>query len=79
MQTEAYLIRNNQVICEAKTNLKSGEIVEFSRSTVEEKIDANREHNLVNSKSAKISRAKKWKNKSYYHAVEINKGKFLVV
>ena len=56
--TIAYLIKDNKIICELKTTLKSGRNVEFSSSYCEEFLNANREYNLINAKTAKISRAK---------------------
>jgi len=56
----SYLIRNNEVVAETSETYKSGAIVEYSHDVVEEKINAAREYNLLNARTAKISNAEKW-------------------
>lgn len=83
MKTKAYIIKNNQIIAEVKTELKNGESVRFAYQKTRESIDANREFSLVNARDGKISRAKKWlkeAEKRYQtdYAIEINEGEFCI-
>jgi len=81
-QTKAYIIENGEYIATVKTNQKNGSEVEFSNQSSAESIDTSRSKNLVNSRNAKISRAKKWdeflKFKHEVYADEINDGEFLI-
>lgn len=77
----SFIIRNNELIAETKGDFKSGEEVFFAYEKCEEAIDANREFNLVNQRTGKISNAKKWERKAKFclHlplAIEINKWEF---
>lgn len=76
----AYIIKNNEVVAIANTELKNGVEVQFSSLTTEEKVNANRNYNLVNAQTGKISRAKKWEASAKYadYATEINPGEFLL-
>jgi predicted nucleic acid-binding Zn ribbon protein len=79
--TRAYIISSGSVIAEITTALPSGRAVRWSRQRCAEAIDANREWNLVNARSGKISRAQKWArlvsdDAAETSAVEINPGEF---
>ena len=80
---KAFIIKNQELICYCETNLKNGEIVEYSYQKSEESINANRDFNLVNARTAKISRAKKWlkiyEKSIVDSAIEINEGEFYVL
>ena len=78
MKTTAYIIRNGEVIAETKTELKNGASVKYAFEKCEEALNANREFNLVNARTAKISRNKKWANKTQDFANEINSGEFFI-
>jgi hypothetical protein len=82
MKTSAYIIKDETIIATVETELKNGELVEFAYQHCEEKINASRAFNLINSKNGKISRARKWSKQSEYchldSAAEINDGEFLV-
>lgn len=62
--TTAYIIRNNKFIATIDTDLKNGAEVAYAFNRCEEKINANREWNLVNAKYGKVSRAKKWQKEA---------------
>jgi hypothetical protein len=76
----SYIIRNDKVIAETLETIKSGTTVQYSFASVEEAINANRELNLVNARSAKISNAKKWHKEAQNAptAKQINSGEFLI-
>lgn len=79
----SYIIKNNAVIAKIDATLESGVSVAFASNTCKEEIDAARELNLVNAKSATISNAKKWeaawaKSEDTRYGREINPGEFLV-
>lgn len=82
--SKAYLIdkKTGELITELNTKIPTGAIVLCGYDTVEEKIDANRNENLVNAFPAKISRNKKLQLK-YEHtmpsAIEINPMEFLLL
>lgn len=76
--TTAYLIKNGEVIAETETELKNGASVKYAFEKCAEALNANREFNLVNARTAKISRAKKWANKTEEVAIEINSGEFFI-
>lgn len=78
---KAYIIKNNKLIAEVETDLASGEAVYFSSQRVKEYIDANREYNLVNSSTGKISRAKKYEKEAIEnecYGTEINSREFYI-
>jgi hypothetical protein len=76
----SYIISNGQLIATTAETLKSGESVVYSSQTCVESINASREFNLVNQKSAKISNAKKWERDSWRvgNAKELNPGEYLI-
>jgi hypothetical protein len=79
--SKAYIISQGGIpLAVCTTNLKNGEKILWSYQTVTEKINANRELNLVNARHGKISRSKKWKKFEFdlYSADEINNGEFFV-
>jgi len=57
--TRAYIIKNKEVLGIIETLLTSGNY-DASYKKCEEKINANREYNLVNAFTIKLSRDKKW-------------------
>lgn len=78
----AYIIRNNTVIATVSTGLPNGTEIQYSHEKIREELDANRDYNLLNAKSAKISRAQRWEkeaSKCCTSAVEINPLEFLLV
>lgn len=78
---KAFIISGGELIATVKTNLKNGTAIEYSYSKCKEAINADREFNLVNAQSGKISRAKKYmKDYNYCEnwATEINPGEFFV-
>lgn len=80
---KAYIIKDGQVIAQAKTALKNGSDVEFSRDSCEEALNASKSVNLVNARWGKISRAKKWDKATersfLLSAKEVNEGEFLIL
>jgi hypothetical protein len=75
----SYLIVKNTCLAETSIALKGGTSVRVAHDSCVESIDANREENLVNAFSARVSNAKKWAQKSgdwsqRYLAVAINDG-----
>jgi len=56
----SYIIYKGELIAKTDEYLKSGSTVEFSHTLTKERINANREYQLVNADYAKISNAKKW-------------------
>jgi hypothetical protein len=81
MTTLKYIIANNYPVAFVRTETKGS--VRYGFKAVREEIDANRELNLVNAKSGKISEAKKWAFWERTHpdlpfAKEINPGHFLI-
>lgn len=82
MKTTAFIISNNEIIAQVTTDLKNQSAVTFSTQKVKEEINANREWNLLNAANGKISRAKKWFDKSKTQDVnfgtELNEGEFLI-
>ena len=65
----SYLIssRTGELLADTSIHLKSGTIVDCAYAVIEEAIDANREHNLVASFTAKVSNAQKWAKKRTSH------------
>jgi len=81
-KSNAYIIKNGEVIASTTTNLKNGASIEFSYQICQENINASREYNLVNSSTGKISRAKKWDYEARCvcrSAIEINPGEFQLI
>ena len=72
----------NEIIATIDTQIKSGSLVEYSSTTCKEEINANRELNLVNTRTGRISRARKYLNSKNamlaQHAIEINESEFLI-
>ena len=67
------------VVASVDTNLKSGTLVDYAYEITKEAVNQNREFNLVNARTGKISRAKKYDVQSNYnlpHASEINPVEF---
>lgn len=79
MKTLAYIIKDNVVIAETETELKNGSTVRYAFNVCKEAINADRKYNLVNARIAKISRAKKYQNKTQEYAKEINSAEFLIL
>ncbi len=81
----AYIIdRNKNLICEVETDLKNGNEIIYAYDYCEESINANRDKNLVNSRTGKISRNKKYASEArevscFRYAKEINDGEFYIV
>lgn len=80
-KSKAYLIKNGNLIATVYTDLKNGTVVEYGYHLCKEKINANRQYNLLNTRSAKISRAQQDETQEYYSqlADEINPGEFHVL
>ena len=82
--TTAYIITKDfhgeKMVAQVDTDAKSGTIVEYGHVVCDEEINANRDYNLVNPQSGKISRAKKWE-KEYieFFAEEVNPGQYRVI
>lgn len=80
MKTIAYLIdSDDNVVASIATELKNRTRVKFAYNICVESLDANRVYNLVNARTARLSRAKKYT----YHALavftkEINPGEFYI-
>lgn len=71
--TQCAIIKNNEVIAIINSNLKSGTTVKFAYKKVRDALDANREFNLVNAHSGKISRRKSHLDaECYSSATQIN-------
>ena len=71
----SYLIssRTGELLADTSIHLKSGASVDVAHDTVKEALDANREHNLVNSFTVKVSNDQKWaKIQAPYFARSIN-------
>jgi hypothetical protein len=79
MKNAAYIIKNNSVIATVNTDLKNGTVVDYAFKSCKNALDANRHRSLVNAKSGKISRAKKF-DKVFCDTcgVEVNEGEFLL-
>ncbi|CAB5221277.1 hypothetical protein UFOVP244_124 [uncultured Caudovirales phage] len=60
IMSTAYIVSNNKLIAAVDTDLKNGAVVLYAYQSVEERLNAKREINLVNASEAKISRAAKW-------------------
>ncbi len=79
-----YIIRNGEVIATVDTELKNGTVIEYAFQKGKEELDTNREYNLINSKTGKISRAKKYNQYRHeiaaigMHAIEINPKEFFI-
>lgn len=56
----SYIIKNGQIAAVTSGTFASGKSVSFSARRTAESLDANREFNLVNASTGKISNAKKW-------------------
>lgn len=66
----AYLVKNNEIIAEIRTDLKNGTQVEYS---AQKSYDALRQcYVLVNAQHAKISRAKKYQKLAQFDETLIN-------
>jgi len=77
--SNAVIVKNGQVLAEIDTELKNGTSVSYGYQKVKEEIDANREYNLVNMRTGKISRNKKFlKEYVDHYAVEINEREFFI-
>lgn len=78
----AYIVKDGEIVCSVKTELKNGTKVIYSWNRCDEKINASREFNLVNARTGKISRAKKYDqyrmefSSAACLATEINPGEF---
>ncbi|MCA6941348.1 hypothetical protein LF927_09140 [Pectobacterium polaris] len=77
----AYIIFNSSVAAVVGTEIANGANVTFSTVKAKEEINANRDFNLVNAHSGKISRAKRWEKeaaKCDYFGSEINPTEFFI-
>jgi hypothetical protein len=76
----AYIIKNDTLIAEVDTEMKNGSVIDFSFEVTTDCF-TDREL-LINARTGKISRAKKWAkiaSEEYVRfADEINEGEFLV-
>ena len=77
-ETKAMIIRNNELVAHCKTSLKNGENIEYAYELCPERINLNREHNLVNALVGKISRNKKFDLWHDDYGTEINSKQFHV-
>ena len=71
---------NKEIVAFLNTELKSGTLVRYSSIKTRESINANRDFNLVNASTGKISHAKKYVTAQSYagFAEELNPGEFLI-
>ncbi len=82
--SNAYIIKNGDIVCSLDTDLENGTVVRYAFDKSKEELDANREYNLVNEKTGKISRAKKYDEYRYevasmgLIATEINEKEFYI-
>ncbi len=79
--SHAYIVANGEIIACIYTSLKNGTVVEYSDSRTLENINANKKYNLVNARSGKISRSKKFERREQPFdplADEINPKEFFI-
>lgn len=78
MKSRAVILDGRQVIAAVDTNLKNGEAIQYAYLKIKEEINANRDFNLVNAKTGKISRNKRFLDEydPDSFAKEINPGEF---
>lgn len=79
----SFIIHNGRLIAKTPRQIKSGTPVIFSTQRVEERINADRDWNLLNASHGKVSNDKKWdekymKSEGCFTAEEINYLEFLV-
>ena len=69
----SYLISGGKLVARTSLELKSGDVVTGSEVIIKERLDASREHNLVNQRYLTVSNAKRWdKSRPAYYARPIN-------
>jgi hypothetical protein len=81
-KTKAYIVYNNTFIAEIKTDLKNGSKIKIGPYVSEEKFGLKKELVLCKSKTAKISRNKKWmgyQRVSFFYAKEIKPKEFVIL
>lgn len=79
-KSKAVIVKNGQVIAYCKTTLKNGASCHYAYHICDERINADRKHNLVNASIAHISRADKYLRayRDYQYAIEINNNEFYI-
>lgn len=69
--TEAYIVKNEKLIAIVTTDLKAGTVVQYSSLKCFNRLDANREFDLVNAEVGTISRARKFYNQTKQQYIDV--------